>query len=194
MARSNNPSNLQNSDIVKTVDIGRINVTRTEVEKPRIVKPAGPQAYVIKNGDNLSSIAMQFYGSEEGNKRAVITALFKVNSNVLKSPDDINVGQKLIIPALSALTGEKEKSSGGLASTIFEKVKSIGRDPLTMKKPERAIQGKSYTVLDGDSMWKIAANQLGDGSRYPEIVKLNDDILSDEDSLTVGMTLRMPGR
>ena len=190
----NNPSNLQKSDTVKTVDIGRINVKRPEVKKPRIVKPAGPQVYVVKDGDNLSSIALQFYGSEEGNRRVVITALFKVNSKVLKSPDDINVGQQLIIPSLSALTGEKEKSSGGLASQIFEKVKSIGRDPLTIKKPERASQGKSYTVRDGDSLWKIAADQLGNGSRYPEIVKLNDDVLSDEDSLTVGMALRMPGR
>jgi nucleoid-associated protein YgaU len=137
---------------------------------------------------------MQFYGAEEGNRRAVITALFKANSRKLKSPDDIYVGQELVIPTLSSLTGEKEKSSGGLASKFFEKVTSIGRERPTSKKPERTSRGKPYTVRDGDSLWKIAADQLGNGSRYPEITKLNDDVLSDEDSLTVGMTLRMPGR
>lgn len=194
MDRSNNPSNPQKSNTVKTVDIGQINVKRPEVKEPRIVKPDRPQVYVVKDGDNLSKIAIQFYGPEEGNKIAVITALFKANSKVLKSPDNIYVGQKLIIPSLSTLTAEKEKSSGGLESSIFEKVKSIGRERLPSKKPERASRGKSYTVRDGDSLWKIAVDQLGDGSRYPEIVKLNDDVLSDEDSLTVGMTLRMPGR
>jgi nucleoid-associated protein YgaU len=194
MARSSNPSDLQRSNTVKTVDIGQVQVKRPEVEGPRIVTPARPQVYVVKDGDNLSSIALQFYGSEEGNRRAVITALFKANSKVLKSPDDIYVGQKLIIPPLSDLTGEKDKSSGGLASAIFEKVASIGRERLPTKKPEAASGSKSYTVRDGDSLWKIAADQLGDGSRYPEIAKLNGDVLSDEDSLTVGMTLKMPVR
>ena len=32
---------------------------------------------------------------------------------------------------------------------------------------------KTYTVKKGDSLWKIAKNYLGSGSRYPEIVKLN---------------------
>jgi nucleoid-associated protein YgaU len=189
MARSDN---LQNSETVRTVDIGQIEVKRPEVQKPRIVTPARPQAYVVQDGDNLSTIAVQFYGAEKGNKLAVITALFKANSKVLKSPDDIYVGQKLIIPPLSDLTGEKEKSSGGLASSIFEKVTSIGRERLPSKKPEQSSRGKTYTVRDGDSLWKIAADHLGDGSRYPEITKLNEDVLSDEDSLTVGMTLKMP--
>jgi len=191
-ARSNNPSNLQKSDTVKTVDIGQIQVKRPEVQAPRIVTPAMPQAYVVQDGDNLSTIALQFYGAEKGNKIAVITALFKANSKLLKSPDDIYVGQTLIIPPLSDLTGEQEKSSGGLASSIFEKVTSIGRERLPSKKPEQSGRGKTYTVRDGDSLWKIAADQLGDGSRYPEIAKLNEDVLSDEDSLTVGMTLKMP--
>lgn len=193
MARNNNPSNLQKSETVKTVDIGQIHVKRPEVAKPRIVTPAKPQGYVVQDGDNLSTIAVQFYGAEKGNKLAVITALFKANSKVLKSPDAIYVGQKLIIPPLSVLTGEKE-TSGGLASAFFEKVTSIGGDRLPPKKPERASGGRTYTVRDGDSLWKIAADQLGDGNRYPEIAKLNDDVLSDEDSLTVGMTLKMPGR
>ena len=32
---------------------------------------------------------------------------------------------------------------------------------------------KTYTVKKGDSLWAIAKKQLGSGSRYPEIVKLN---------------------
>ncbi|RKY04512.1 MAG: hypothetical protein DRP56_09950, partial [Planctomycetota bacterium] len=33
-----------------------------------------------------------------------------------------------------------------------------------------------YTIKDGDSFWKIALEQLGDGLRYTEILKLNPDI------------------
>ena len=32
---------------------------------------------------------------------------------------------------------------------------------------------KIYTVKKGDSLWSIAATQMGDGSRYPEIKSLN---------------------
>ena len=162
------------------------------VKNIEAVKPAFPKTYVVTDGDNMALIAKKFYGEEEGNKRANIAKIFEANRKLLNTADEIEVGQQLVIPALSALTVEKDRSSGGLASSIFEKVKSIGRDRLPSKKPERTSRGKSYTVRDGDSLWKIAVDQLGNGSRYTEVAKLNADVLSDEDSLTVGMTLKMP--
>lgn len=33
---------------------------------------------------------------------------------------------------------------------------------------------KTYIVKKGDSLWKIAQNKLGNGTRYPEIMKLNN--------------------
>ncbi|MBN2314559.1 MAG: LysM peptidoglycan-binding domain-containing protein, partial [Sedimentisphaerales bacterium] len=47
-------------------------------------------------------------------------------------------------------------------------------------------------VKEGDSLWKIASEQLGNGSRYKEILKLNADILEDENSLSPGATLKLP--
>lgn len=35
------------------------------------------------------------------------------------------------------------------------------------------IEYQEYTVQSGDSLWKIAQEQLGSGFRYPEIIKLN---------------------
>jgi LysM repeat protein len=50
-----------------------------------------------------------------------------------------------------------------------------------------------YTVKRGDSLWKIAAELLGDGKRYVEIVDLNRDVLNGKpDFVTPGAVLRIP--
>lgn len=140
-----------------------------------------PRSYVVVSGDNLAVIAKKCYGQEEGNKRKNVTRIFEANRKLLKSPDEIYVGQELVIPPLSGTPAKK----GVFPAMIFEKVKSIGR---------RSEPDKEYVVREGDSLWKIAAEQLDDGNRYPEISKLNAGILEDEDSLDVGMRLRLPGR
>jgi nucleoid-associated protein YgaU len=73
-------------------------------------------------------------------------------------------------------------------------VKSIGRK-LTSDDPPKAPRtrpSKQYVVREGDSLWRIAVEKLGDGTRYKEISELNADILGNEDYLTVGMQLRIP--
>ena len=196
LVKSNNASNLNNSDTVKMgtrrrVENERTNVRKTETVRP---KPALPKIYEVTDGDNLAFIAQKYYGDVEGNKRVNIMRIFEANRNLLKAADEIKVGQKLIIPPLRDSASSNEKKKDGLLSSIVEKVTSIGREHLSLKKPGRPKQGRSYTVRDGDSLWEIAADQLGDGSRYMEVAKLNDDVLSDEDSLTVGMTLKMPAQ
>jgi nucleoid-associated protein YgaU len=53
---------------------------------------------------------------------------------------------------------------------------------------------KLYTVKEGDSLWKIAASQLGDGNRYKEIIKLNPNVSTDGENLAIGMKLKIPAR
>ncbi|MDH4201906.1 MAG: LysM peptidoglycan-binding domain-containing protein [Phycisphaerae bacterium] len=50
-----------------------------------------------------------------------------------------------------------------------------------------------YVIKDGDSLWKIAEQQLGNGMRYKEILLLNPNI-SEKQTLVVGSKLKLPSQ
>ncbi len=49
-----------------------------------------------------------------------------------------------------------------------------------------------YVVQSGDSLSKIAKEELGDASRWPEIFELNKDQIKDPNLIRVGQELRLP--
>jgi nucleoid-associated protein YgaU len=169
--------------------------------KPASANSAAPKTYVVQQGDTLSSIAKKVFGEQEGNKLANIKMLFEANRKTLATADDLQVGQKLIVPALPGVTPSAPTPANTLPGSTFSKVDSIGQRHLTTNsdKPAPAAKtdssakpGNIYVVKDGDSLWQIASEHLGDGNRYKEIVKLNTDVLANENDLQVGMQLKLP--
>lgn len=53
-------------------------------------------------------------------------------------------------------------------------------------------QAAPYAVVKGDSLWKIAREQLGDGRRYIEIFEANKDQITDPAKIQVGQVLEVP--
>ncbi|MDX3162448.1 N-acetylmuramoyl-L-alanine amidase [Streptomyces scabiei] len=51
---------------------------------------------------------------------------------------------------------------------------------------------RSYTVVAGDTLWGIAAHELGKGGRWQEIADLNPDV--DPDELQPGQKLKLPAK
>lgn len=49
-----------------------------------------------------------------------------------------------------------------------------------------------YTVEKGDTLWKIAASQYDDGSKYPIIFEANKPMLEHPDKIYPGQMLRIP--
>lgn len=166
-------------------------IEKVEIKSPKPVKSEWPKIYTVEEDDNLATIAKKFYGPEEGNKRANINRIFEANRRFLQSADEINVGQKLIIPGLGGSARSEGKLEDILSSEAFKEVKSIGKRHL-FGDVSKAQKTKAYTVREGDNLWMIAAAQLGDGSRFREIAKLNADIVEDEDNLLVGLSLKLP--
>lgn len=57
-----------------------------------------------------------------------------------------------------------------------EEVKTSAPDQ-NAEEQRAAATGETYTIRYGDSPWRIAAQQLGDGLRWKEIIELNQEIL-----------------
>ena len=62
----------------------------------------------------------------------------------------------------------------------------------TVKPPTPVAAAKTYTVKEGDSLWSVARNELGDGRRVDEIARLNG--LQEPFKIKVGQTLKLPAR
>lgn len=79
---------------------------------------------------------------------------------------------------------------------VKPKKKAKAKKPKVVKKspPPRPKKPKpkTYTLVKGDCLWKIARKFTGKGSRYPEIQKLNKIKNSQLRRLPIGLKVKIP--
>lgn len=65
-------------------------------------------------------------------------------------------------------------------------IESVSATELYIRPPA------TYTVAAGDSLWSITYNVYGDMERMADVYNANRDIMASPESLTIGMTLKLP--
>ncbi len=202
--RTNAPS--REESVTPAAQTNQVNIPVPVAQQNRMTPPVqtaqrtqtGPafqeKTYVVQEGDNnLAKISKKFYGEQEGNRLVNINRIYEANKDTLKSPDKIFVGQKIVIPQPApAVEPQPSNVSGGSA---VRNVISVG--PASTNRTNnnsRTDTGRWYVVKEDDSLWKISAEQLGNGARFEEISKLNTDVLNDKNKLKPGMKLRLPAK
>lgn len=60
---------------------------------PEVIEITGPRFYVVAPGDSLGSISTVMFGSPQYDD-----LIFEANRDVLSDPNDLSVGQRLVIP------------------------------------------------------------------------------------------------
>lgn len=126
------------------------------------------EKYTVEDGDSMWIIARKTLGS--GAKWELIA-----KANPMVDPLKIKKGDVLIIPRLPAERGP-----------IAEKTPA---DPLGLgfNRDEKVIE-----VLEGDSLWRIAEREYGDGTKWQIIYSANQTRMKHENDLRVGQKLVIP--
>ena len=98
----------------------------------------------------------------------------------------------IVSPAPRAVAEPTPAPTASLAEQAAPSPK-LAPAPEVQAPPAPSERTEAYTVKRGDSLWKIAKERLGDGTRYVELADLNRGILHGEpDFLIPGAVLQIP--
>lgn len=70
--------------------------------------------------------------------------------------------------------------------------RTVSPPPPRRPAPGIPSASRTYTVARGDTLWAIAARLLHNGSRWPEIARLNRDRIPNPNVIRAGQVLRIP--
>jgi len=106
------------------------------------------------------------------------------------SKTDIKVeGDKVILSGSALSTEEAEKIALAIGNSVG--VSKVQND---LVASNASTESKFYTVVSGDTLWKIAETEYGKGhgAKYTVIFEANKPLLSDPDKIYPGQVLRVP--
>ena len=90
------------------------------------------------------------------------------------------------------LFDKKSADKNDKAHPDFSNVRS-GGSSTAATPPSAASRGaRTYTVVSGDSLSKIAKREYGDASQWRKIFDANTDTIEDPDLIHPGQVLRIP--
>ena len=124
--------------------------------------------YVVRDGDDLTSIAIRLYGHAGGAQ-----AIWSVNRDRLSDPNVLPIGLELRIPPAWSVPAVQQNAQAG-------QVIEPGRRP-----------GK-VRVGQGETLESLAQRFYGDRAMAPRLFEANRDVLRNPHLLVAGMELRLP--
>ncbi|XAM00216.1 LysM peptidoglycan-binding domain-containing protein [Phycisphaeraceae bacterium D3-23] len=149
--------------------------------------PRRGRRVTVEEGDTLSAIASEHLGSAN-DWQLIIDA----NPDVLTRPEQLRPGMELRIPAQEE-SDVAELANGALSAPAQQPPTRQGPTPAPPAEEARPAETvRTYTVVSGDNLSRIAEKTLGSPNRYLELFEANKDQLENENDIREGMVLRIP--
>ncbi len=189
---SNAPPEPRRADASKQSSLEQVANEMQEPVVPVDQKPAaqppqlaatGQKQYQAQPGDTVSRMAARFLGANTKTNRDLI---INANASLKDDPDKVIVGKSYIIPTATNTT--VAHSVPKLADKVV-----VVDDPRASARPAAPASAEHiYVVKPGDTLTKIAVEQLGTADAVSAIVELNK--LPDANHIRVNMKLRLPAK
>jgi nucleoid-associated protein YgaU len=148
---------------------------------PAAPNPANGRQVKAEEGDTVTKLAVKYMG---GNSKANREAIIKANPSMTPDGHLVFAGRTYTIPAAAAST---PVPAAGVATNTPHPAQAT-------PEPRLAPGISLYTVKENDSLWKIASEQLGNGTRWEELRDFNADVLHGSEQVRVNMRLKLPAK
>lgn len=139
----------------------------------------------------LKDVGEKLFGASEA-KAATADELRKELEKHNLSADGLDItvdNDKVTVTGQAKSTEDAEKISLALGNTVG--VASVDNQ---LSVQQAAPEATMYTVVKGDTLWKIAETHYGkgQGAKYNQIFEANKPMLSHPDKIYPGQVLRIP--
>ncbi len=86
----------------------------------------------------------------------------------------------------------EDRAKAALIAGNIEGISKVNFEDLTVEDDSIELHDLYYEIQKGDTLWRIADIYYKDGSRYPEIVEANREVIKDADKIYPGQMIRIP--
>jgi nucleoid-associated protein YgaU len=150
----------------------------------QLLREAGLDPSGLKFSFGNASIRVSGTIPEESQRQKILDVLGGI-------PGIDSVQDDMVVADKSAPPPAAEEPSAVAAPPAAPKAEPAGQET-PPAAPQPAAE-RTYTVVSGDTLWKIAEQMYGNGSHYMKIFEANTDVLEDPDRIFPGQELKIPG-
>ncbi|MBI5364034.1 MAG: LysM peptidoglycan-binding domain-containing protein [Planctomycetes bacterium] len=151
--------------------------------------------YTWQAGDTFRGVANTFYGdwtklallrrANEGRKNVQPGEKILVPVFDLDAPPSTSVAKGAVAPK-NAVTPKNDKA------VVDANAKKSSKSTKANEAAPASGGGKTHVVKEGESLWKIAKAELGNGALWEKIYQANKDVMKTPEALKTGMKLKIP--
>lgn len=184
-----NPHNTYSFDTINSGEVLAIGKKKLRTLTISSFFPVKPYPFLFSQIFPEPSVCIEMINKWRLSGKPIRVAIMDTDINLAMAIESFDYGK------------ENGDGSGDVAFTLtlkeysylnVERSKKPSKKGVLKDRPRErpSKQAKSYLVKKGDTLWDLADKNLGDGSRWREIAKLNN--VTDPRKLQIGAKLKFP--